>query len=169
MCSSRWTWATSGPGVSKVMSINEKEVKSRNSSMSAKPVEEEELDGIDVGVKVLLIESQQSIQDVISDALLGLGCEVAAFTTDEQAAAKVKDYPFQVFIARPDVLRRRKSWFMHVQGVLGAISIMERAGVDKTIEAIHLGARGVFAPPFDHASIAFDFRRSVSRLIQENR
>jgi hypothetical protein len=46
---------------------------------------------------------------------------------------------------------------------------MERAGVDKAIEAIHLGARGVLAPPFEPGKITAEFKRSVERLIEERR
>jgi hypothetical protein len=50
---------------------------------------------------------------------------------------------------------------------LGAIAVMDRTGVDKSIEAIHLGARGILSPPFDDDRIAFEFRRAVGCLLEE--
>ncbi len=123
----------------------------------------------DVAVNVLLIEGNDGIRDLISDALLGLGCEVAAYTNLEEALASIGSYPFEVVIARPEDLKSQGFRFTHSPGVLGAIALMERGGLDKTIEAIHLGARGVLAAPYDEASVAFDFRHSVTQMRKEKK
>jgi len=119
----------------------------------------------DPAVPVLVFEAEEPLRRLIADTLTGLGCRVRAFPSD---AGITEPPPFQSRIARPDLLRRRKDWFVDTRdGVLGAIAIMDRSGVDKTIEAIHLGARGVMAPPFDEGSVAFDFRRAVARLLDD--
>jgi hypothetical protein len=44
---------------------------------------------------------------------------------------------------------------------------MDRAGVDKSIEAIHCGARGLIAPPFEGAAVVDALGRLVARLDEE--
>ncbi len=154
--------------VEKVMA---KEVKKKEMPIAMAPPQSEREPAAkdEVAVNVLLIEKDDGIRDLISDALLGLGCEVAAYTNVEDALGSIGSYPFEVVIARPDDLKSQGVRFTHSPGVLGAIATMERGGLDKTIEAIHLGARGVLAAPYDEASVAFDFRRSVSQMRKENK
>jgi hypothetical protein len=45
---------------------------------------------------------------------------------------------------------------------------MDRAGVDKSIEAIHCGARGLIAPPFERAAVTDALERLVARLREES-
>ncbi len=123
----------------------------------------------DIAVNVLLIEEDDGIRDLIGDALLELGCEVAAYTDMEEALDSIGSYPYEVVIARPEDLKSQGLRFTHSPGVLGAIALMERGGLDKTIEAIHLGARGVLAAPYDEASVAFDFRHSVTQMRKEKK
>jgi DNA-binding response OmpR family regulator len=121
----------------------------------------------DVAVNVLLIEENDGIRDLIGDALLGLGCVIAACTNMEEALGKIGSFSYEVIIARPGDLKGQGSRLIDAPGVLGAIAIMNRGGLDRTIEAIHLGARGVIAEPYDEASVEHDFRRSVTRMRKE--
>ena len=151
--------------------IMAKEVKKKEMPIALAPPQlvRDPAAGVDVAVNVLLIEENDGIRDLIGDALLGLGCEVAAYTNVEDALANIGSYPFEVVIARPEDLKSQGLRFTHSPGVLGAIALMERGGLDKTIEAIHLGARGVLAAPYDEASVAFDFRHSVTQMRKEKK
>ncbi len=154
-----------------VEKIMAKEVKKKEMPIAMAPPQPDRVHAgrDDVAVNVLLIEENDGIRDLIGDALLGLGCEVAAYTNMEEALGSIGSYPYEVLIARPQDLKSQGARFTNAPGVLGAIATMDRGGLDKTIEAIHLGARGVIAAPYDEASVAFDFRHSVTQMRKEKK
>ncbi|HUT77476.1 MAG TPA: hypothetical protein VM285_07305, partial [Polyangia bacterium] len=127
-------------------------------------------DGAEVAVDVLLVELDTKEQVAIGKALVALGCRVTAFTAAEKAEAHVRETGFEVLVAGPATLARSGNRLLALAGsrALGAIAVMDRAGVDKSIEAIHLGARGVLSPPYEERRVALEFRRAVGRLLEES-
>jgi len=119
------------------------------------------------GISVVLIEGDPQVRGLISDALGGIGCKVKSYADRSELSYTPE---FNILIASPAELAEINDWFSPgADGVMGAIALMERGGVDKTIEAIHIGARGIIAPPFDESSVTFDFKRVISRLEREGR
>jgi DNA-binding response OmpR family regulator len=120
-------------------------------------------------VDVLLVEPADEVRKAIGAALAALGCTVAAFAAAAEAEAHARAAGFEVLVAGPALLAGSGSRLMGLAGerALGAIAVMDRAGVDRSIEAIHLGARGMLSPPFESARIALEFRRAVGRLLEE--
>lgn len=143
----------------------------RESGVPASPTPRIKPEEIDVRVAVLLIDSNDEVRHKVGSALAGLGCELASFGDLDEARIHATKHGFEVLVASRDILAEERIWFTEVGGkrALGSIAIMDRAGVDKAIEAIHLGARGVLSPPFETARVVFEFRRSVARLIAEKR
>jgi DNA-binding response OmpR family regulator len=120
-------------------------------------------------VAVLLVEPEHTMRGKLEAALRPLGCNIASFSEPGQVRLEVGKHPFEVLVAPPDVLTDSRSWQEGAVGwrLLGRIAIMDRGGVDRTIEAIHLGARGVVHPPFDPSETAAEFRRVVDALLEE--
>jgi DNA-binding response OmpR family regulator len=143
----------------------------RDSSAPSKPAPRLRPEEIDIRVAVLLVEPDEEVRGEVGGAIGALGCEVASFGSVEEARIHATKAGFEVLVANRDILAEERAWFMEVGGkrVLGAIAIMDRPGVDKAIEAIHLGARGVLSPPFEASRVVFEFKRSVGRLIAEKR
>jgi CheY-like chemotaxis protein len=126
---------------------------------------------IDIRVAVLLVEPNSDVRQQVGEAIRSLGCEVASYGSADEARIFATSEGFEVLVASREILAEERAWFMEVGGkrALGAIAIMDRAGVDKAIEAIHLGARGVLSPPFEEARVKFEFHRSVGRLVAESK
>ncbi|MDD5306152.1 MAG: response regulator [Deltaproteobacteria bacterium] len=124
---------------------------------------------IELNQSILIVAPDDHVRHTLTEILSGLGCQVAAFASIKHAQAHAQRVGFDVLVAAAEVLRANRDW-LAVMGrgkALGAVAIMERAGVDKAIEAIHLGARGVFAPPFDKARISQEFRRSMRHMLED--
>jgi DNA-binding response OmpR family regulator len=124
---------------------------------------------IDFNQSVLIVEPDERVRHTLTEILSGLGCQVAAFASIKHAQAHAQRVGFDVLVAAAEALRANRGWLtlMGRGKALGAVAIMERAGVDKAIEAIHLGARGVFAPPFDKARISQEFGRSMRHMLED--
>lgn len=155
-------------GVTRGGAAAESDEESRDSHRPPPRIRPEE---IDIRVAVLLVEPDEDVRGTVGGALSSLGCEVASFSNVDEARIHATKSGFEVLVANREILAEEREWFMEVGGkrTLGAIAIMDRAGVDKAIEAIHLGARGVLSPPFEAARVVFEFKRSVARLIAEHR
>lgn len=121
--------------------------------------------GPDLDLKIILIEPGHKIREQLVDILLGLGCRVKACQSAEDAIDEVQNKGADVLVARADVLRKHRSWIRdegNEQGTIRtSVAIMDRGGVDRAIEAIHLGARGVFSPPFEESKIALELKRAA--------
>jgi len=138
---------------------------------SQKPVDAaiKQLEG-SAELSVIIIETSDETRSQLTVIFSEIGCRVTAFGMAAQAEAQVKSAGFHVLVARPLILESRKHWLSPSDGntSLGAIAIMEREGFDKTIEAIHMGARGVIAPPFSRPKVESEFRKIISAIMEEN-
>ncbi|MCP4605470.1 MAG: hypothetical protein GY847_33950 [Proteobacteria bacterium] len=122
------------------------------------------------GVSVLLVEHDDNIRDKLCEILNRMGCTVKAFDLAKEANDHVRREGSDVLVARAEILKGNGDWFATDSGemhVRSSVVIMDRSGVDKAVEAIHLGACGVFFPPFDDERIVIEFKRAVSWLIEE--
>jgi hypothetical protein len=72
-------------------------------------------------------------------------------------------------VAGPEVLRSHAHWLREAGGrhPMGAIAIMDGLGIDKVIEAIQLGARGLVAPPFERDVVLRDLEIALDQMLQE--
>lgn len=141
----------------------------REASMEEQlPIEEP---SADEAVSVLLVEPEHTMRGKLESVLRTLGCEVSSYSEPADIIMELGKHPFELLVARPDVINDSRDWAPASGGwkLLGSIAIMERGGVDKAIEAIHLGARGVIHPPFEPDKTAGEFRRVVSALLEERR
>jgi len=120
-------------------------------------------------ISVLLVLPEHTVRGKLEAALRPLGCEIASYSEPSEVRAQVGRHPFELLVAPPDVLDHSREWLPGVGGwrLLGSIAIMDRGGVDRAIEAIHLGARGVVHPPFDPSETAGEFQRVVAALLEE--
>jgi len=131
-------------------------------------VEEAPIEG---HVSVLLVEPEHTVRGKLEAALRPLGCLIESYSEATDVKLQVGKHPFELLVAPPDVLSASREWWPDSGGwtLLGSIAIMDRGGVDRAIEAIHLGARGVVHPPFEPAETATEFQRVVSALLEERR
>ena len=114
--------------------------------------------------RVLIIESEIDIQNRISETLEALGCEVATYTTLKDADAILNKGDFDVLVAGANVLRGNMDQLMRGKQSdyeRVSLAIMDSGGMDRAIEAIQLGAQGVFFPPFERDRVSLEFRRAV--------
>ncbi|MCP4678343.1 MAG: response regulator [Deltaproteobacteria bacterium] len=122
------------------------------------------------GISVLLVELEDVDVMGLTRTLRRLGCEVTNFDSREQAGAYISKNGGDVVVARADVIKSNRSWYVAGSGgesVHVPIAVMDSGGVDKAIEAIHLGAHGAIAPPFDEDKVAFEFKRAVTWILEE--
>ncbi len=121
---------------------------------------------------VFVIEADDGIRQRIDHILTGAGMSVFARSAAPDAYGDLEENRGAIIIANTFVLKTHADWFEghpHDRKALGSVVIMDHGGVDKAIEAIHLGARGMFAPPFDESKIIAEYRRAVKRLLKEKR
>jgi DNA-binding response OmpR family regulator len=122
------------------------------------------------GLTVLLLEPDHEQQTRIREALESIRCQVTAFSPGEDLfGAFIESERHDVLVARADVLIEFAEWDSprDRKRPFAWVAIAERRGVDSVIEAIQLGARGVLAPPFDNATVAAEFSRALSRILEE--
>jgi DNA-binding response OmpR family regulator len=119
-------------------------------------------------LKILIAEPDHAVRRAIQAALDAAGCGVEALAHGGGVRAAMTGGSVRVLIARPEVLARERDWLSERgDGVSGALAIMDRAGVDRSIEAIHCGARGMIVPPFEAAAVVAAIERVVAQLEQE--
>ncbi len=123
-------------------------------------------------VSVILVEIEAEICEILSPILTRLGGDVLLFDSASAAGERIGRGGGDILVARPEVLKANRSWF--TQGSAGghvhaAMALMDSGGVDRAIEAIHLGAHGVFSPPFDEDKISFEFRRALNWVMEDKK
>jgi DNA-binding NtrC family response regulator len=120
-------------------------------------------------VAVVIVEPEHSVRGKLEAVLRPLGCEVSSYSEPADIRLALGKRPFELLVAPPFVLNDSQTWEPQSGGwrLLGSIAIMDRGGVDKAIEAIHLGARGAIHPPFEPDETTGEIRRVVSALLQE--
>jgi CheY-like chemotaxis protein len=119
-------------------------------------------------VSLLLVEPTDSTREQLEEALRPLGCVIKTFSEPFEALLRLGHHPFELLVAPPEVLSASRTW--QPGGgwrLLGSIAIMDRGGVDKIIEAIQLGARGVVHPPFEADKTSAEIQRVVGALLEE--
>jgi DNA-binding response OmpR family regulator len=120
--------------------------------------------------RVVIIEIKEEIREKIETILKTLGCEVTAFASEEEVDSNVGKGDCDVLVADIAVLKNRIGRLPreprsgHAPAYL---AIMDSGGIDKTIEAIHLGANGVFFPPFEEDRVALELKRAVGWRVDE--
>jgi DNA-binding response OmpR family regulator len=122
------------------------------------------------GLEVVLVDEDETVRLKLAIILERLGCKVVGFSNARQAGVHIAKLGCDVVMARSDVIRIHKEWLTPHGGRIyapGAVAIMERGGVDKAIEAIHIGAQGTVVSPFNSDKVAFDFKRAVAKLMEE--
>jgi len=122
------------------------------------------------GISVLLVELEDEDAMGLTRTLRRLVCEVTIFDSQEQAGAHISRNGGDVVVAKADMLKSNRSWYVagsQGKSVHVPIAVMDSGGVDKAIEAIHLGAHGAIAPPFDEDKVAFEFKRAVTWILEE--
>jgi DNA-binding NtrC family response regulator len=122
-------------------------------------------------ISVLIVEPEHSVRSKLEAVLKPMGCLLSSFSEPHAVQLEVGRHPFELLVAPPEVISSSRNWLAGMGGwtLLGSIAIMDRGGVDKAIEAIHLGARGVVHPPFEPVETGVEFRRVVSALLEERR
>lgn len=123
-------------------------------------------------VPVFVIEADDEIRQRIAGVLEDAGVSVFSWSAAPDAYEELQKNRGAMIVANSFVIKTHADWFEgHTRDrrALGSVVIMEHGGVDKAIEAIHLGARGMFAPPFDESKIIAEYRRAVKRLLKEKR
>jgi DNA-binding NtrC family response regulator len=122
-------------------------------------------------IAVLIVEPEHTMRGRLEAVLRPLGCEVTSYSEPADVRFELGKHPFELLVAPPEVISDSRGWAPDGGGwrLLGSIAIMDRGGVDKAIEAIHLGARGVIHPPFEPDKTTDEFQRVVSALLEERR
>ncbi len=117
-------------------------------------------------LSVVVVEPDSDTRLRLLEAIAELGHRVVAFPDERKADAHLRRFELDVLVARPETLRARDSWVKgaDAEARLGAIAIMDDGGLDRSIEAIYLGARGTVAPPFRKNEVAADFSRAVDEM-----
>lgn len=120
--------------------------------------------------RVLIVETDDGVREKVEGVLKGLGCEVTALSSEEEADSRFGRNEFDILVANIAVLKSRFSRLAKDSGdahAPAALAIMDAGGIDKTIEAIHLGANGVFFPPFEKDRVALELKRAVGWALGE--
>ncbi|HUT78111.1 MAG TPA: response regulator [Polyangia bacterium] len=120
-------------------------------------------------LSVLVIEPDVTSRAALTDLFALLGHDVVAFASAARAEGQVVHAGFDLLVAPPETLRERPEWLREAgdRRPLGAMAIMDGAGIDKTIEAIQLGARGVVTPPFDRDRVSRALGIALARMREE--
>lgn len=101
------------------------------------------------GSSLLLIEPRDELRRQLSEILDVPECRVDAFETVSGALSHVEQHGFDLLLGAPDVLAALGELAAQSpRDPLASVAIMGRDDLDEAIEAIHLGARGLIAPPF---------------------
>jgi DNA-binding response OmpR family regulator len=130
----------------------------------ARPREPAETD-----VAILILEPDSRVRNALARTLADEGCRVVAFRTQDQAETHARYVGYDVLVARPEVLGEIRHWATLVPGEppLGALAIVEGAGVAEHVKAIQAGARGLLSPPFDELAVAAELRQALSTMRNE--
>jgi DNA-binding NtrC family response regulator len=121
-------------------------------------------------LSVLVVEPDDAHRAALSALFSSFGHEVVSFPDAARAEAQARHAGFDLLVAGPEVLRTRARWLCEAGGrrPLGAMAIMERLGIDKVIEAIQLGARGLVAPPFERDVVLRDLEIALNHMLEED-
>jgi DNA-binding NtrC family response regulator len=120
-------------------------------------------------LSVLVVEPDEAHRTALTTVFSSLGHEVVSFPSADRAETQVAHAGFDVLVAGPEILLTRPHWLRGAGGrrPLGALAIMDGLGVDKVIAAIHVGARGLVAPPFDEDQVRRDLEIAVSHMRED--
>ncbi|HUT76587.1 MAG TPA: response regulator, partial [Polyangia bacterium] len=96
-------------------------------------------------LSVLLVEPDDAHRAALAALFSSFGHQVVSFPSAARADGQAIHAGFDLLVAGPEVLKTRAHWLREVGGrrPLGAMAIMDGLGIDKVIEAIQLGARGL--------------------------
>jgi DNA-binding NtrC family response regulator len=120
-------------------------------------------------VAIMILETDSRVRNALARTLADEGCRVAAFRALEQAETHARYVGYDVLIARPEVLAEVHHWSTMVPGEppLGALAIVEGAGVVEHVKAIQAGARGLLSPPFDELKVVAELRQALDTMRRE--
>jgi DNA-binding NtrC family response regulator len=120
-------------------------------------------------LSVMVVHPDDAHRAALSALFTSLGHQTVSFPDAARAGAHARRTGFDLLVAGPDVLQSRPDWLRQAGGrrPLGAVAIMERLGMDKVIEAIQLGARGLVAPPFERDVVLRDLEIALGQMLDD--
>jgi CheY-like chemotaxis protein len=123
----------------------------------------------DLDVTVIVVEPDDELRTLIATVLQQAGCRVTSFRSRHQAEIRVRHDGFDVLVTRPELIESTRHWAALTPGrpPLGAVAIVDSESVDRHIEAIQTGARGVLTPPFVGGRIVGRFAAAVDAMLEE--
>lgn len=123
----------------------------------------------DLDVAVIVLEPDDELRVLVSTVLQQAGCRVSSFRSRYQAEIHARQSGFDVLVTRPELVAVARRWAAIVPGdpPLGTVALVDSVSVDRHIEAIQAGARGVLTPPFVGARIVGRFGAALDEMREE--
>lgn len=123
----------------------------------------------DLDVTVIVVEPDDELRTLVATVLQQAGCRVTSFRSRFQAEIRVRHDGFDVLVTRPELIESTAHWAALAPGEppLGTIAVVDSESVDRHIEAIQAGARGILTPPFVGGRIVGRFAAAVDAMREE--
>jgi DNA-binding response OmpR family regulator len=123
----------------------------------------------DLDVTVIVVEPDDELRALVATVLQQAGCRVTSFRSRFQAEIRVRHDGYDVLVTRPELIASTGHWVALAPGEppLGTIALVDSESVDRHIEAIQAGARGILTPPFAGAGIIGRFAAAVDSMREE--
>ncbi|MCL0061283.1 diguanylate cyclase [Thermodesulfovibrionales bacterium] len=120
-------------------------------------------------IKILVVDDEEVIRNLLADVLTDDGYKVIAAASAEEALEKIKETPFEVIITDLmlpginglEVLRKIKKMNFDIS----VIVITGYATVETAVKAIKEGAYDYISKPFDTAEIKIVVGRAIERQV----